>query len=154
MSPQINSFFEFNERLEAILTKAYIYRSAAAWWYLNVLTSLLSTSVSLFSLCPPLLSWTHINKQLVLGIQIMQMCCSVTLCLSGWSAPPLTFFTVSTVMPVCTTGALHSQDWDQLSGCTMERATGWWDNHIHTQNTHTWLLLKITTVICGAQLLR
>lgn len=27
---QINSFFEFNERLEAILTKAYIYRSAAA----------------------------------------------------------------------------------------------------------------------------
>lgn len=24
--PQINSFFEFNERLEAILTKAYIYR--------------------------------------------------------------------------------------------------------------------------------
>lgn len=27
---QINSFFEFNERLEAILTKAYIYRCAAA----------------------------------------------------------------------------------------------------------------------------
>lgn len=29
MPPQINSFFEFNERLEAILTKAYIYRSDA-----------------------------------------------------------------------------------------------------------------------------
>lgn len=26
LPPQINSFFEFNERLEAILTKAYIYR--------------------------------------------------------------------------------------------------------------------------------
>lgn len=27
--PQIHSFFEFNDRLEAILTKAYIYRSAS-----------------------------------------------------------------------------------------------------------------------------
>lgn len=26
---QIKSFFEFNDRLEAILTKAYIYRSAS-----------------------------------------------------------------------------------------------------------------------------
>lgn len=34
MVPQINSFFEFNERLEAILTKAYIYRQAATWEYI------------------------------------------------------------------------------------------------------------------------
>uniref|UniRef100_A0A3P8U696 Cyclic nucleotide gated channel subunit beta 1b n=1 Tax=Amphiprion percula TaxID=161767 RepID=A0A3P8U696_AMPPE len=32
--PQINSFFEFNERLEAILTKAYIYRVIRTTTYL------------------------------------------------------------------------------------------------------------------------
>lgn len=36
---QINSFFEFNERLEAILTKAYIYRSAAILYDLNVVAT-------------------------------------------------------------------------------------------------------------------
>lgn len=54
MPPQINSFFEFNERLEAILTKAFIYRSAAAWWFLTVLAALLHFCTILFS--PPLYS--------------------------------------------------------------------------------------------------
>lgn len=43
---------------------------------------------------------------------------------AGWSVPPHIFFTVSTAMPVYTTGALHLTDWDQPSGCTTVKATG------------------------------
>lgn len=53
MFPQINSFFEFNERLEAILTKAYIYRSALAKPTFSLSIGLPSTSshIDIYILC-------------------------------------------------------------------------------------------------------
>lgn len=73
MPPQINSFFEFNERLEAILTKAYIYRSAATWWYLPALQfSLVSLSVSSSSFV--FLPWDAPQWQMkVPGVHFIQM---------------------------------------------------------------------------------
>ena len=68
MPLQINSFFEFNERLEAILTKAYIYRWATAWWYLPVLHGILSSlcfctliTLSSFLETPPYDKWTNVS---------------------------------------------------------------------------------------------
>lgn len=61
----------------------------------------------------------------------------LTFCRSGWSVPPPIFFTVSTVTPVSSTGTLPWKGLDLPVGCTMVKATGWWNKHMYTYTTTT-----------------